>query len=312
MASRLQGRKIGGCCCGDSGSGLELGTDAGLISQIDVGDAQVLGVQPTAAPLDHQHALPVPAAPPAVALASAAGASTKVAREDHTHAGVSSIDAGTGAFVTGSIAPTAIDIGDAQVTGTAGTAARADHQHALAAPAAPPAVAAASAAGTSSKVAREDHTHAGVTSVEALGGAVTISSPMKKVTGQDIRIDNGNSKTLGGAPVQADLDTEVNTDFIVAKLAAGATTIPKPKVPVNNFEARKITFTITSRGTSTDTVTFTTGADGYVWATQLGPLQADFDALVAAAPNNAVIEVGCKYSTALGKWMIVALAGYYA
>lgn len=222
-------------------------------------------------------------------------------------------DGEVGAFLgTGAGPISQIDIGDAQVLGVETTAAPLDHQHAFPAPGAPSSVGATNSAGVSTKAAREDHQHQGLASLEALVGAVTISSPMKKVTGQDIRIDNGNSKTLPGAPVQADIDTEVNTDFIVAKLAAGATTIPKPKVPLNNFEGRKITFTLTSRGTATDTVTFTTGADGYVWATQLGPLQADFDALVAAAPNNSVIEVGCKYSTALGKWMIVALAGYFA
>lgn len=141
-------------------------------TQIDVGDTGDPGVSTSAAREDHQHALPVPVAPPAIAAASSAGVSTKVAREDHTHAGVTSVDGGGGALVTGSIAPTQIDVGDAQTTGTAATFARADHQHALPAPAAPPSIAAASSAGAATTVARADHTHAGVTSVNGSGGAV--------------------------------------------------------------------------------------------------------------------------------------------
>lgn len=238
-------------------------------------------------------------------------------------------------------APTQIDIGDAGAVGVSALGSRGDHQHALPVPTVINAVGSASSLGVSTKVAREDHVHAGVASVVAgtgisvsgatgnvtvtntgvldiqpnggasLTGQIDLNSPMISVVGNVIRIDNANTKTLPGAPVSNDIDTDVNTGFIVAKLAAVSTTIPIPKTPTGNTEGRKITFKITSRGTSTDTVTWATGAGGYLFATVLGPLLADFNNLLAATPNNGVIKVGFEYDSALNRWVCVALAGYF-
>ena len=237
--------------------------------------------------------------------------------------------------------PPQIDIGDAGSAGVAASASRSDHQHALPVPTVINPVGSVSALGASTVVAREDHTHAGVASViagagisvsaatgnvtvtntgvldiqpnggTALTGQIDLNSPMISVTGNVIRIDNANTKTLPGAPVSNDIDTDVNTGFIVVKLAAASTTIPIPKAPTGNSEGRKITFKITSRGTSTDTVTWTTGAGGYLFATVLGPLLADFNNLLAATPNNGVIKIGFEYDSTLNRWVCVALAGYF-
>jgi hypothetical protein len=274
----------------DGGSGADVATAADPPTQIDVGDPQVLGVSPFAAHADHQHACPGGVAPPAVAAASAVGVATTPARSDHTHQGVATIDAAGGAFTTGSIAPMQVDIGDASSLGTAGTIARADHQHPVPASAVvPPAVAAAGSVGVATTPARSDHTHAGVATVEGAAGAITIVSPMKSVAGGVVTLANGNNKNLPGGFVTNDIDTDANTAFKIAKLT-GAVVVPVPKVPTGNIEDRRITFTVISRGTPADTVTWTTGANGFSWATQLGPLQADFDSLLAAAPNNAVIK----------------------
>lgn len=304
-------RKLGECVCTIDGADGPFVTGSLDPAQIDIGDATVLGTPATLARADHQHAFPGPvAAPPQIAAAGAIGVATTPAHSDHTHAGVASIDGGVGAFVTGTIAPTQIDIGDAQATGTAATAARADHQHAFPAGAAPPAVAAASAAGAATTPARSDHTHAGVTSVNAGAGAVTIVGPEVATAGSVVTIANGNSKNLPGGFVSADITVDANTNFKIPKLT-GSVTVPAPPVPTGNIEDRKITFTVISRGTPGDVVTWTTGANGFSWATQLGPLLADFNSCLAAAPNNAIVKVAWAYSTDLAKWMAVGLAGYF-
>lgn len=83
--------------------------------------------------------------------------------------------------------PTQIDVGDAAEVGTATTAARADHQHALPAPAAPATVTrAAASAGTSPTVARADHKHDVATAT-----AVTVAGGMN---------GEGSSTSLPGRP----------------------------------------------------------------------------------------------------------------
>jgi hypothetical protein len=150
----------------------------GLPVSVQVGAAGTFGTATTSAPSDHSHPVASPAAPPAIAAAGAAGASTTPARSDHTHAGVSTIDATAGAFTTGSIAPSQIDIGDTVTTGTSGTMARADHQHAFPAGSTPPAIASAGALGSATTPAKSDHTHAGVASINAAVGALTFELDM--------------------------------------------------------------------------------------------------------------------------------------
>jgi hypothetical protein len=192
----------------------------GNITQIDVGDAASAGALATVARSDHQHALPAPAAPPDIASAGAAGASTKVAREDHTHKGVRSVnglfgdvsisagDPFPGYGLVGNISQ--IDVGDAASAGALTTVARADHQHALLAPAAPPDITTASSAGASAKVAREDHTHRGVRSVNGLFGDVSIAAgdpfPGYGLAGNITQIDVGDTAVAGSLTTVARID----------------------------------------------------------------------------------------------------------
>jgi len=87
-------------------------------TQIDVGDLAVVGVATDASRADHQHALPVPAAPVNVTkAAAAAGVATTVARADHKH----DVTTAAPATVTGAV----------NGEGVASSLARSDHQHRL-------------------------------------------------------------------------------------------------------------------------------------------------------------------------------------
>jgi hypothetical protein len=141
-----------------------------------------------------------------------------------------------------------------------------------------------------------------------------IQSPMKTSAGAGAatktRLDNANTKALAGGFATADIDTDVNNGFTFPKLSA-ALTVPVPKTPsIGAFDGRKVTFRIVSRGTAGDTVTFTTGANGFRWPTTgIGPFQSDFDATLAAMTNDQVIEVAASYYTAGACWFINSLAG---
>lgn len=113
------GFRYGGTTAGD----VTFGSPAG---QIDVGDANNEGASGAAARADHQHALPQPTeAPPALAAASAAGALTRTARQDHTHAHTPAHhDAGGHADLTGVFAAVgapaaaaAVAVGDHEAAG---------------------------------------------------------------------------------------------------------------------------------------------------------------------------------------------------
>src|SRR4051812_48232192 len=84
-------RRSGGVDLATAGGG-------GTPTQIDIGDAAVVGVSGDAAHADHQHALPVPTIINAVGVASL-GVSTIPAREDHVHQGVSAVNGGSGDIV---------------------------------------------------------------------------------------------------------------------------------------------------------------------------------------------------------------------
>lgn len=150
-------------------------------------------------------------------------------------------------------------------------------------------------------------------------GPVEIVSPMAEFIAPNIiRIDNGNSKDLPAAPVSADINTDLNTAFRIAKLAAAATVIPIPQAPANLAQAedRKITFEVRCRGVDGDIVTWTGGAGGYLFAnalSEVGVTQAQFDALLAAADttDNAIIKIGFSYCERLNRWLAVALAGWF-
>lgn len=151
-----------------------------------------------------------------------------------------------------------------------------------------------------------------------ISGPVALFSPMATQSGQNIFVDNANRKVLGAAPVQADINTDVNNAFFIPKLT-GALVMPIPAVPlVGQIEFRKVTFSIISRGNAADTVTFTGGAGGYNFANNaragaLGPFLADFNSLLAGMANGDMILIGFEYHTALAApWLCVALSGPYS
>jgi hypothetical protein len=133
---------------------------------------------------------------------------------------------------------------------------------------------------------------------------------MKTVSGSDVRIDNANDVTLPTTPISTDIDTDVNNGFILPQLTANVT-MP---IPTNTRSGRKITFKITQE-TTTRTVTWTTGAGGYLFAkagTTLGVTQSQFDTALAAMLNNEVIKIGFEYDSTLARWLCVAIGGPYA
>lgn len=101
-------------------------------------------------------------APPAIGTANVQGTSTAAARADHTHEGVASFNGRVGAVTPASGDYTAAEVGAIATSALSGTT--------------PSAVAASGSAGTSSDVARADHTHAGVTSFNGRQGDVAPAS----------------------------------------------------------------------------------------------------------------------------------------
>jgi hypothetical protein len=161
-------------------------------------------------------------APPAVAAASSSGIAATVSRSDHTHEGVHSVGGGNGIVAGG----TALDrtfaadyggappaIAAASSSGIAATVSRSDHTHEGVHSAsggngivaggtaldrtfsadyggAPPAVAAASAAGVATTLSRSDHTHEGVHSASGGNGIVAGGTALDRTFSAD----------YGGAP----------------------------------------------------------------------------------------------------------------
>lgn len=153
----------------------------------------------------------------------------------------------------------------------------------------------------------------GITTINGeTGPAITFVSPMlTQPAANTIRLDNGNSKDLPDPFVQADIDTEVNTAFVVPKLT-GALVMPIPAVPTNNPEDRKITFKFTSNGVNTPE--WPGGAGGYRFADSTSPTgitKDQHDATFANANNDDIVKVAWARDQDNAVWLCVGLTGNY-
>ena len=134
-----------------------------------------------------------------------------------------------------------------------------------------------------------------------------ISAVISPMATGPAELHNANDKTLPAAPVSADIDTALNSGFIVPQLTANLV-LP---TPTNTRSGRKITVKLTQAATPF-TVTWASGVGGYLFASTNGVTQEQFDALLAATPNNGVLKVGLEYDTALSRWLILGLAGPFS
>jgi hypothetical protein len=215
--------------------------------------AQV-GVSTDAARADHKHDVDVDAPVTVVGDTNAEGASPALARADHQHRlevqvqdidglessrptlqflGDLSIevtdDAGNDkAVVTidafdNDTPPSSIEIGDGASGGASGFAARRDHQHAFAAPAAPASTAQANATGAATTAARADHVHRTIVQSQDEGALVS-SRPTLNFVGSGVTVtdDAGGDRTIVTIP---GVDTDNALLFFGAQnIAASADT----------------------------------------------------------------------------------------
>lgn len=118
-------------------------------------------------------------APPAIGAAGSAGAAATLAKGDHTHAGVTSVNAVQGAVVLAGSATVAINriegTNTFQFTSSGTTSSGGGGEGAGLGSAVPAPVGATSSAGSSTSAAHEDHSHAGVASLNGVLGGVTLT-----------------------------------------------------------------------------------------------------------------------------------------
>jgi hypothetical protein len=292
------------------------------VSQIDIGDAQIGGSTVGVAQIDHQHALLSPTVVSDVQATPFLGTSLVVAREDHAHVGVHSVNGLYGdvivAVLTTATGPiTQIDLPDTVSAGTSTFAARLDHQHTVLAPTVVlPVTGSVSSLGSSLKFAHEDHAHQGVFSVAGVYGSVSIVSPLRTVSGQNIILENGNNKNLSSAPIATDFDTDNFNYFTIASLPVN-TVIPAPSpAPSSSKRGRKITYNIT-KGGATVTLSFAGGAGGYQFAVAqagtTGITVTQLDDLWNNMATSQTMKIGFEWNPdGVTTWQAVAIAGPFA
>ena len=136
----------------------------------------------TASRADHAHNISA-AAPVAISSAASEGTATTFARSDHVHDGTP--------FLSG-VTPLSVLAGGTGLPGAGTRASRTDHRHASSV-AAPVAIGASLAEGTSNSLARADHVHSGATllandfPLAVQGGAVSAIGTSNRVARQDHR-----------------------------------------------------------------------------------------------------------------------------
>ena len=137
-----------------------------------------------------------------------------------------------------------------------------------------------------------------------------IESHMASVDGSTLVINNANPVTLTSAAAVTGPNAEL---YNAAQLELGQNaTMGIPSGTYRN--GSKLTFIIAKGGAFT--LAWTGGAGGYRFANAAslqGVKVADFNALLAAAPTDAIIRVGFEYTSFSGEnsWDCVALAGYW-
>lgn len=242
-------------------------------TQIDVGDASVIGISDEIARADHQHALPSPSAPEtASGTTNLAGTSTNVARQDHIHrielgvydtgvlvgsqpyvnfVGALSIvnDAGnnwvTVTFPTlTAVSPANVNKSAAQV-GILNTIARADHKHDIDTATPTTATGTTNIEGVSTSLARADHVHRIEVGVQNDGLAVGSQPYLNIVNASSITNDAGNNRVIITLPPLA--STNPTTLQIGDTASAGTSSqtaradhthaFPSPSAPANVTKA---------------------------------------------------------------------------
>lgn len=120
--------------------------------------------------------------------------------------------------------------------------------------------------------------------------------------------DSVRLRQLTGAIVTADLNVSAYNTFTVPKLTENLT-VPIPSGTATKF--RRISFQLTA-GASAYTVTWTTGAGGYLFATagsSLGVTQAQHDNALADALEDDIFRVLWEYNDTLNRWVCLAMSG---
>lgn len=132
--------------------------------------------------------------------------------------------------------PGAIAVGDSAAAGSASTAARSDHVHALAAPAAPANVTkAAAAAGTAATVARSDHKHDITTAAPGQGiGSANSEGTSTALSRADhnhaLRTTTGPTDLAIGAVADGEFLKRVGTAIVSAAISGGTQTVQEEGV----------------------------------------------------------------------------------
>ena len=151
----------------------------------------------------------------------------------------------------------------------------------------------------------------GILSINGLTGAISLLSPMLSTSGNTLRIDNKNIKTLTDAATITGVDVTVNNAFQVT--LGGNRTMDKPSgTPIQDGEV--ITFRIEQGAGAPHTLVFDTGANGYRFANAASPngtTLTQFNNLLAATPLNSYLRIGFEFHEADGFWDAVALAGFW-
>ena len=222
---------------------------------------------------------PADAAPPSVGSTSVLGSSTQYSREDHTHAGVSSLDAGSGA-ITGA------------VTLAAGTGV--------------------SLAQTASTVTISS---TGVSSIDAGSGALT--GPINLAAGSNVSISQSgstitiNSSASGGGgssswsertwsavgwTANITLDTSSATGFAI--IMGGNTTL---QTPTGGAAYKSIVVRLTQDATGSRTLSFSGG-----WN-----ISNDLLGLTVSSAASSTSYIGAIYNEQTLKWDVVSFARGY-
>jgi len=196
------------------------------VSTIQPDDAAAEGTATSLARSDHKHAIVAAAPTQGIGGGNTEGVGTSFSRADHDHkvretGGPTDLTVGavadgqvvtrSGTTLIGSTVTTfpgfgvvgdvaSIDVGDAASAGVAATAARADHQHALASPAVPADVTkAAASAGASATVARADHKHDVSTAAAVAVGAANAGGSATSLARSDHTHEVTDLKIAGQA-----------------------------------------------------------------------------------------------------------------
>jgi len=149
-----------------------------------------------------------------------------------------------------------------------------------------------------------------LSAVAAATPSSVLISPMKNQTGQIVRFENGNRKTLVDATPIIGMNANLNNAFRL--VLEGARTLAKP---VNPLAGRKITILVQMGAGGPFVLTLEGGAGGFLFAAALasdGVTQAVFDARLAATPIDSLVQFGAEYDDVVDRWLVNSVSGHWA